>query len=229
MNYKNLFYFDIETVGQYRNLYEFEEADKRGYELFVKKHKRYWILQEATASPAAAYIRYAPTISTYGKIVCISFGYFHDKNDRGYTVNSIYGDDEELIIKEFAELLEKVSRKHMYLSGYNINSFDIPWVVHKMSKYGVDVPVIMRVYGKKPWEVPSVDLFDYWKLSYRLFYSFDEVCYELGVKSPKDIIDGSEVHNVYWETKDLEMIKTYCEKDVFHSMEVAKKMLTYEV
>jgi predicted PolB exonuclease-like 3'-5' exonuclease len=35
-----------------------------------------------------------------------------------------------------------------------------------------------------------------------------------GIPTPKDDIDGSKVWTVYWNDKDLERIKIYCEKDV---------------
>ena len=35
----------------------------------------------------------------------------------------------------------------------------------------------------------------------------------LGIPSPKDDIDGSEVANVYYKEKDLDRIVNYCEKD----------------
>jgi hypothetical protein len=35
-----------------------------------------------------------------------------------------------------------------------------------------------------------------------------------GIPTPKDDIDGSTVWTVYWNDKDLERIKIYCEKDV---------------
>ena len=34
------------------------------------------------------------------------------------------------------------------------------------------------------------------------------------IPTPKDDIDGSQVWTVYWNEKDLERIKTYCQKDV---------------
>ena len=36
----------------------------------------------------------------------------------------------------------------------------------------------------------------------------------LGIPSPKDDIDGSEVANVYYVEKNIDRIITYCEKDV---------------
>ena len=35
----------------------------------------------------------------------------------------------------------------------------------------------------------------------------------LGISSPKDDIDGSEVANVYYKEKNIQRIVTYCEKD----------------
>ena len=35
----------------------------------------------------------------------------------------------------------------------------------------------------------------------------------LGIPSPKDDIDGSEVYRVYYEENNIDRIITYCEKD----------------
>lgn len=226
MNYKNLLYFDIETVGEHKNLETLKENDERGYDLFMKKYdKNKWMREDDNYSPDDAYTSYAPLFSTYGKIVCISFGYYHDKNEEGHTVKSIYGDDEQKLMKEAQDLFFKVTTKHLILSGYNINAFDIPWIIHKMNKYEIQIPPVLRIYGKKPWEIQSIDLFNEWKSSYRYFASFDEVCYELNVPSPKDKIDGSQVHHTYWIDNDLDTIVEYCEGDVLSSLKVGKKML----
>jgi predicted PolB exonuclease-like 3'-5' exonuclease len=45
----------------------------------------------------------------------------------------------------------------------------------------------------------------------------------LGIPSPKDDIDGSQVRDIYYEENDLERIVTYCEKDV---SAIAQIMLT---
>jgi len=36
----------------------------------------------------------------------------------------------------------------------------------------------------------------------------------LGIDTPKDDIDGSQVSSVYWQEKNLARIATYCSKDV---------------
>ena len=229
MFYKNLFYFDIETVGQYRTLTEFELADERGANLFKKKFDKNPWMSERHQTVYEAYLEYSPIFSTFGKIVCISFGYFHDKNEQGYTVSTIQYDDEEKIVAEFNQLLDKVGRKGMYLSGYRITSFDIPWVLHKLNRYNITPSKIIDIYGTKPWDNKIVDLADEWKQKFKYYNTFDEVAYELGVDSPKDDIDGSMVHNVYWNDGNLNRIKTYCEKDVYASMMVGQKMFEHKL
>lgn len=226
MTKDNLFYFDIETVGEYKDLNTFRENDKRGYDLYLKRYKKSNWMRDGEVTLEEAYLNNAPIVSTYGKIVCVSFGYFHTKNENGYSVSSIYNDDEYILMKHVQDLFMKVSQKGLFLSGYNINIFDIPWLVHKLNKYKLNIPPILRIYGKKPWEIKSFDLFNEWKSTFnRNYTSFDEVCYELDVPSPKDTIDGSQVHGTYWEKNDLNGIVTYCEKDVYSSMLVAEKML----
>jgi len=225
MNYKTLFYFDIETVGEHINFNTFKNKDLRGAELFKKKFDKNPWMSERSDSIEDAYIDNSPIMSTFGKIVCVSFGYFTDKNPKGYSLNSIHGDNEEKLVNEVAVLFNKVYDKNMILSGFRINNFDIPWLVHKMTKYDIKLPKILEIYDKKPWEIQSFDLADKWKFGFRYFSSLDDVCYELGIDSPKDAIDGSMVHSTYWNENELEKIKTYCEKDVYASMLVGKKML----
>jgi predicted methyltransferase len=46
----------------------------------------------------------------------------------------------------------------------------------------------------------------------------------LGIPSPKDDIDGSQVASVFYQEKNLERIITYCEKDVLTVAQVFLKL-----
>jgi hypothetical protein len=46
----------------------------------------------------------------------------------------------------------------------------------------------------------------------------------LGIPTPKDDIDGSQVANVYYEEKNIERIVTYCEKDVVTEAQILLKL-----
>jgi hypothetical protein len=53
------------------------------------------------------------------------------------------------------------------------------------------------LYDKKPWDCKIVDMSDDWKSKFAWAFSFDEMCYEIGVMSPKDLMNGSEVHKSF--------------------------------
>jgi len=215
-----LFHFDIETAGQYKDYETFLLEDDRGAKLFESKYKKLgW--EEKYSSIDDAYQNNAGIISTYGRIVCISFGFID--NEGNNKISSYYGDNEEEIVTSFNNLLKKIETKNFNLSGFRINHFDIPWVLHKLHKYGIEPANIIYLYDKKPWDVRVTDMADDWKQKFAWAFSFDELCYELGVQSPKDIINGSDVHKYYWSGR-VEDVKTYCEKDVNSSIEVSKKL-----
>lgn len=54
-----------------------------------------------------------------------------------------------------------------------------------------------------------------WKFGDRKnFTSLDLLCRIHNIPSPKDDISGEQVARAYRDDKDLERIRTYCEKDV---------------
>jgi predicted PolB exonuclease-like 3'-5' exonuclease len=217
---RELFFLDIETAGQYPNFKSFEENDERGSTLFKKKFKKMeW--DKKYESEDQAYLDNAGIISTYGRICCISFGYI--ENSGGYKISSYYGDNEEHIVKSFNELLKKIELKNFNLCGFRVNYFDIPWILHKLHKYSIKPANIIYTYDKKPWDMRITDLSDDWRGRFAWAFSFDEVTYQLDIESPKDGMDGSEVHKAYWDNR-IEDIKTYCEKDVRACIETAKKL-----
>lgn len=53
-----------------------------------------------------------------------------------------------------------------------------------------------------------------WKFGdYKNFTSLKLLAHILGIPSPKDDIDGSQVRNTFYKEKDIDRIVTYCEKD----------------
>ncbi len=211
-----LFYFDLETAGQYKNYEDLLRNDEKGASLFQSKYEKMF---SKDYSINDAYINNAGIISTYGQIVCISCGFFD--NDGNKKISSIYGENEQEIVFKFNEILKKIEKKNFSLSGYRIINFDIPWTLHKLHKYRIEPASILYTYDKKPWEMRIVDIAEDWKGKFAWTASFDEVCYELGVKSPKVNISGKDVHNYFWNGK-IEEVKDYCEMDVSSSMDVSK-------
>lgn len=217
---KDLFMFDIETTGNYPDYQTFKSIDERGAKLFESKYdKLEWFNKYNDINEA--YIENAGIISTYGKICCISFGYIDNTNEK--RISSYYGHDEKEIVENFNNLLKKIETKNFNLSGFRINYFDIPWILHKLHKYEIKPADIILPYNKKPWEMRIIDISEDWRSKFAWAFSFDELAYELDIKSPKDNMNGSMVHKYYYEGK-IEMIKEYCEKDVLASIEASLKI-----
>jgi predicted PolB exonuclease-like 3'-5' exonuclease len=216
---KELFFWDIETTAEYKDFTTFEVNDDRGAKLFKNKYaKMGW--ETKYGSVETAYTEQAGIISTYGRIVCISFGYLDNGIER---ILSFYGDDEKDIIQKFNNLLKKIETKNYNLSGFRILAFDIPYLLHKLNKYGIQPADIIITHNKKPWEMRITDMSDDWKGKFAWAFSFDEVAYELGIDSPKDNMNGSDVHKYFWNGK-VEEVKNYCEKDVIACIRVAQKI-----
>ena len=79
--------------------------------------------------------------------------------------------------------------------------------------------------GRKSWDNMHIDTLDMWKFGdYKHYTSLELLATTMGIPSPKDDIDGSEVAEVYWTNKDLARIATYCEKDTITVAQLFLKM-----
>ena len=82
-------------------------------------------------------------------------------------------------------------------------------VIHQIS-----LPDKLNLFGKKPWEVLHLDTLELWKFGdYKHYTSLQLLTHILGIPSPKEDIDGSQVAKVYYQDQDLERIVQYCEQD----------------
>jgi len=226
MDYKDLLYIDIETAGKYPDLYTLKEYDIRGYDLFMRKidRKSSQIL-DWKDDPNDVYINKSPLIPEFGRIVCVSMAMISKKDE--IKMMSVCLEDEEQLIKKVHNTLMSVSEKTLIgLSGFYIKGFDIPWLNRSMLKYEYSVPKIIKTFNVKPWEMNVVDLAEVWKsLGTLEIVSFDEMLYTLNIDSPKDLMAGKDVHKFFWETKELDKIQSYCEKDVVSCVNAAKKII----
>lgn len=203
---KNVLVLDIETVPQYSS---HDQLDETWQKLWAKKMTNY-VKDGITA--ADVYER-AGIYSEFGKIICISVGLFTFENgEYSFRLKSFYGDDEKALLEEFSAL---VNSKEYILCGHNSKEFDFPYIARRSLINGIPIPKLLDNAGKKPWEVNHLDTMDLWKFGdYKSYTSLNLLAAVFGITSPKDDIDGSQVWSVYWIDKDLERIKTYCQKDV---------------
>lgn len=218
---KNILVLDIETVPQYSS---YDQLDETWQKLWSKKINSY-IREGVTA--ADVYDR-AGIYSEFGKLICISAGFFfEDKGTLYFRVKSFAGDDEKEILKDFSDLLDsRYNSNESLLCAHNGKEFDYPYIARRCLINGLKIPAILDNSGKKPWEIRLLDTMDMWKFGdYKSYTSLNLLAAVFGIPSPKDDIDGSQVWSVYWKDKDLERIRTYCQKDV---VTVAQLLLKFK-
>ncbi|MFN2260811.1 MAG: 3'-5' exonuclease [Psychroflexus sp.] len=218
INLKHILFLDIETVPEFQN---FEELSENKQKLFADKTE----YQRDDISAKEFYNR-AGIWAEFGKIVCISVGFFTLKDDnRNFRTTSFSGDEADLL-KKFKILLEDYfSLPQHLLCGHNAKEFDFPYIARRMLIHGIALPEKLQLFGKKPWEIPHLDTLELWKFGdYKHYTSLKLLTEIFDIPSPKDDIDGSQVREVFYEDKDIDRIVTYCEKDVVAVAQLILKM-----
>jgi predicted PolB exonuclease-like 3'-5' exonuclease len=209
---ESMLFIDIETVSQYSSFEVMPETWRNLWELKIEKQLG------VDETPASFYPKRAAILAEFGKIICISAGYFILDNGRiKLRVRSFYGNDE-------AELLQSVitafnqwqgGRKMASFCGHNIKEFDIPYLCRRLLVNNLPVPTYLDFQNMKPWETNLIDTLQLWKFGdYKNYTSLNLLAACMNIPSPKDDIDGSMVGEVYWNKGDLARIAAYCQKDV---------------
>jgi uncharacterized protein YprB with RNaseH-like and TPR domain len=221
----DILFLDIETVPQKEN---WKELTTEMQSLYEKKTK-YQRKEEFTAE---SFYSRAGIWAEFGKIICISVGYFVKVTEcKQLRITSFFGDNEHTLLTDFKELLNKhFVKKSNVLCAHNGKEFDFPFIARRMIVHQIELPEKLNLFGKKPWEVPHLDTLELWKFGdYKHYTSLKLLTAILGIPSPKDDIDGSEVAKVYYQEKNIERIVAYCEKDTIAVAQVLLRFNNQEI
>ena len=189
-------FFDIETAGIAKD-----------FDSLTPEMQDAWLL---TGKSKEDYPKESPLIAEFNQIVCCTFAYISEKTKELIISTKTNIHDIALVFKGFKDYTP---------CGYGIKFFDIPTLNKHFLKNGLKIPAILSLWDpkveeiKKPWLVKVLDLQEIWKQNGFNSCKFNSACVFLGIESPKDDIDGSQVHEAFWNG-EIERIKTYCEKDV---------------
>ncbi|GAA0872819.1 3'-5' exonuclease [Gangjinia marincola] len=209
LNIEHILFLDIETVPEYENFDSLTPEKKALWE-----HKSQY--QRKEDYTAEEFYDRAGIWAEFGKIICISVGYFKNKGDiRNFRTTTFYGEEKSLL-QDFKNLLEThFNRPQHLLCAHNGKEFDFPYIARRMLIHGIALPYKLNLFGKKPWEVPHLDTLELWKFGdYKHYTSLKLLTNVLGIPSPKEDIDGSMVRDVFYKENDLDRIIEYCERDV---------------
>jgi 3'-5' exonuclease len=209
-------FLDIETVPVF---YKFDELSDRGKELWEKKSKFIGPSPEESYEKAGIYAEFA-------KVACISIGMLTTKGgEPSIKLKSFGGENEKVVLQEFCDLLSKFDQTYL-LCAHNGKEFDFPFLSRRMLINGMQLPSLLNIAGKKPWEIAHLDTMELWKFGdYKHYTSLELLTYIFDIPTPKDDIDGSQVARVFYEEGDIDRIITYCEKDVIATIQL---MLRYQ-
>lgn len=213
INLTNLLVIDIETVP---GAPDFQLLPENWKELWQDKISK---TMPENILPDQSYLQKAGILAEFGKIICISTGFFYNDAEGNlcFKLKSFSGDDEAELLLAFAGLLDtfRAKRGNFSVAGHNLKEFDIPYICRRMLVQNIPLPEFLQLSGKKPWETGMIDTMELWKFGdFKNYVSLNLLAAALGIATPKDDIDGSKVREVYYEEKDLKRIVTYCQKDV---------------
>jgi predicted PolB exonuclease-like 3'-5' exonuclease len=171
------------------------------------------------------FISRSALVPEFNRIVCVCLGLVDMKGNFKTTV--ISNTDEKKLLEDVKKTLVKCGEMGYWLCGHNVKNFDIPVLGKRMVINGLMPPKILPSFDTKPWEVKAIDTRDVWQFGqYASISTLDLMCGVMGVESSKsEDMDGSKVHDNFWNKKDYNKINEYCEKDVQVLYNVVSKFI----
>jgi hypothetical protein len=249
-----ILFLDIETARSTKYYEELSEGMQKMWEHKAQSIEP----KDASLSPAEKYYQKAAIFAEFGRVVCISCGFIYEKEEElFFRVKSFYGKDEKKILNSFKQFMDERTgkidnygnlidssgkrifdnngnklnnRKFLfhYLAAHNGKEFDFPYLCRRYLINQIDLPEILEIRGKKPWEILHlIDTMEMWKFGdNKNFTKLELLCNIFDIPTSKDDIDGSQVGKVFWEEENYDRIAIYCEKDVIAT---AQLMLRYNL
>lgn len=210
----NVLTIDIETIpsGEKLSIEEMKQEAPKNYK------NEETILKWAEENVDEEYKKRSLN-SLKGRLLCVSMKW----NDEPSKIIP-YNEDESVMVKQFGDNLAAIG-KNIYscaIVGHNIGKFDRLWLMQRGFKYGNKDILALMPSGKLDKRlVDTNDLFNCGM--YGMYTKLKDMCEFLGVPTPKDDIDGSEVYDTFLKG-ELDRIYEYCKKDTDATYQCYLKM-----
>ncbi|GAB5556054.1 MAG: 3'-5' exonuclease [Schleiferiaceae bacterium] len=220
LNLSKILFLDIETVPAVSHYDDLPEDWKDLWDA-----KTQW--QRGEESPRDFYQKRAGILAEFGKVVCISAGYFSGpEGSQEFSITSFFGEDEKKILYDFKSFIDSYFNKPgVLLCAHNGKEFDFPYLSRRMVVNRLVLPKPLDTPGLKPWEISHLDTLELWKFGDRKnFTSLALLTKLLDIPSPKQDMDGSKVAEVFYTEKNYQKIADYCQRD---TLAVAQLLLRY--
>jgi len=220
----NILFVDLETIPCVDDYEKLSPA----FKLLWDKKASQLNKKELNALPSHLLWERAGIYSEFGRIIVIGMGFivFNSENIPTLRIKALYGNDEKDLLQSFKRILEvNFNQDKLKLCAHNGKEFDFPYLCRRMVVNQIQLPKILCISGKKPWEIPHIDTMEMWIFGdKKAFTSLQLLATLFNITSSKDIMDGSDVSHVYYKENNLEKIANYCLKDVIVTAQLFLKM-----
>lgn len=164
---------------------------------------------------------------SYGRVLCIAYAVNNE------SIRCICNpDDEKKTLQDFWYVAGQCDQ----FVGHNIMEFDLRFLLQRSMVLGVK-PSWSRFQepGKKPWDMvkyldfaryknlPIFDTMQEWSNWGNQKLGLEHVALAMGIPTPKEGIDGSEVYN-FFKAGKIDEICEYCKRDVDTTRAVFNRM-----
>ncbi len=210
-------YFDIETLPAdeaSRDKLKFLFEKKRDKKVKRDKKEGEEVTEEENAKDFEDYYLKTSFDGAFGRVLCIAYAL--DDSPAEVLCNE---KDEKKTLEDFWKVAEKC---HLFV-GHNIMDFDFRFLFQRSIVLGVK-PSLMNLPFARYRNNPIYDTMCEWsKWNMMNKTSLEHIAVALGIPSPKEGIDGSQVFNFYKVGKVKEICE-YCKRDVDTTRAVYKRI-----
>jgi hypothetical protein len=232
---KSWLFIDIETVSEAVTLDALRSVNGAKASLWSKRceylRRRY--VECEKLDDAELYQLKAGLHAEFAKIVCVCVGIY--QGDGKAQVVGFADDDEKKVMSQSLSTISRFKDNLLNarrtasprLAGHNIKRFDVPVMCKRALANKMELPELLQVHNKKPWEMPFLDTAEIWSFGtwQESFTSLDLLANVLGLESSKTDMHGDQVQGIYWNAHPdraaaLAEIKKYCQNDVAVTMNV---------
>ncbi len=235
-----IMFLDIETATEEPNLLLSTEGIKKEWARKCKHRTAEMFASESLDEfYNRMYVSEGALHPEFAKIICISIGIvsegvLHIKSFGAAPIknaNQLLKSDEEILLEQFLDSLEKFKLRKPFgrLCAHYGLGFDFPFICKRLLINGFEIPEALQTFGRKPWELTHLDTKEIWKMGGYTSAGLSNIAVALGIPTPKDDIDGSEVGRVYHVDGNLPRIIIYCNKDVITLANVFRKLRNEEI
>lgn len=240
---EKILFMDIETAPAYERL----DAVPEPLQTYWRdRYEKDWQKKSPDFSSEDNFLDKAGIHALYARVVCISMGFFSNKNTTAWRQISLYHLEEKQLLTKFIERWNDFAthaqkngseKDHAAYAvcGHNIMNFDLPFLGRRMLMHQMKLPDFWyEAQWKKDWNLKKpaiIDTMNLWGFTSRenQYIPLTILAQALGMSFTKSMShDG--IREAFWAWKNTGDIShflpvvQYCEKDVRTNAEIYIRM-----